>query len=227
MATRQSLPASLRNSHFFLDIDIRSAFRSHSVSATGMQLGACCALFCFALHTLSAGASSNFDAVEAGDFWDSEDLAAPVVQPEPVVITPKQLQTQAQPEVKPLREESKSVGPEASRSLLQTILGAQGSYYVEVVFVLLSGWFVTGIFTGKNANNKIIKAWTDTHLGEGGVLERNFAQLGSGDGDGTEVVMKESPKKFKFWASGRRHCQVCSRFGIDPMQTTPPSCCAI
>ncbi|KAK9839733.1 hypothetical protein WJX84_000415 [Apatococcus fuscideae] len=82
-----------------------------------------------------------------------------------------------------------------------------GSYYVEVVFVLLSGWFVTGIFTGKNANNKIIKAWTDTHLGEGGVLERNFAQLGSGDGDGTEVVMKESPKKFKFWASGRRHCQ--------------------
>lgn len=173
--------------------------------------------FCLLLLTASAcllfSVKGDSDVVDAGDFWDTDEQTEPTrtepVSP-PEALKPQQTPiTQPSPDADLLSEHNQSLGAESSRS---TILGrlhaAQGSYYVEGVFALIAAWFVAGIFTGKEANNKIVKAWVDANLSEGAVLEKNFAQLGPGEGDGGQLMMRESPKLFKLWASGRRHCQV-------------------
>ncbi|KAK9822527.1 hypothetical protein WJX74_001571 [Apatococcus lobatus] len=177
-----------------------------------MHLKACYLLLITASACLLIPVQGSSDAVEAGDFWDTEEhlettQSQPVTPPE--AIKPQQTPVSHTPaDVGVLSEHNESLGSKTSKSsILGSILAAQRSYYVEGVFALLAAWFVAGIFTGKEANKKIIKAWVDTNLSEGGVLERNFAQLGSGDGDGSELMMRENPKLFKFWASGRRYCQ--------------------
>ena len=176
-----------------------------------------CLLTLLALSSLSGAVRADSDVVDAGDFWDSDDQVEPV---KPIQV-PKQIPTKTsqQPDQQiPLTDPTPTPEPSktpktptqrGSRSIWGSIAGRQGSYFVEAGFALIAAWFVAGIFTGKEANSKIVKAWAVTHCSEGGVLERNFAQLGAADGKSNELVVRENSKKFMFWASGRRHCQVC------------------
>lgn len=181
-----------------------------------MHFQAFCVLLLTASACLLVSVEGNSDVVDAGDFWDTDEQIQPT-QSEPVsppeAVKPQQTPiTQPSPDVDLLSEHNQSLGEGSSKStILGRLQAAQGSYYVEGVFALMAAWFVAGIFTGKEANNKVVKAWVDANLSEGAVLERNFAQLGPGEGDGSQLMMRESPKLFKLWASGRRHCQVSVR----------------
>ncbi len=175
-----------------------------------------CTLILLTCFCLSVAVAANSDVVDAGDFWDSDDQVEPVrpipvPEPEPVKQV---LLTKTEPATDN-NNKPKTPITRGSRSIWGSLAGRQGSYVVEAVFALLTAWFVAGIFTGKDANKKIVKAWSDTFLTEGGVLERNFAQLGIEDGKHNELVMRENSKKFKFWASGRRHCQASPAQGFD------------
>lgn len=195
-----------------------------------MHLRAFCLLLLTASACLLVSVEANSDIVDAGDFWDTDEQA-PATQSEPVSppegTQPQQTPiTQPSPDVDLLSEQNQSVGGGSSKStILGRLQAAQGSYYVEGVFALIAAWFVAGIFTGKESNNKLVKAWVDANLSEGAVLERNFAQLGPGEGDGSQLMMRESPKLFKLWASGRRHCQVSARIFVWSCTSKPCSLC--
>ena len=200
-----------------LDISVAKLFvRSHLCLSTGMHFQAFCLLLLTASACLLVAVEGNSDAVDAGDFWDIEEQIIPT-QSEPVsppeATKPQQpLITEPSPDVDLLSEHNQSLARRSSRStILGSLHAAHGSYYVEGVFALIAAWFIAGIFTGKESNNKIVRAWVDANLGEGAVLEKNFAQLGPGEGDSSQLMMRESPKLFKLWASGRRHCQVSVR----------------
>ena len=184
-----------------------------------MHCKAGCLLLLTASACLLIPIQGHSDTVDAGDFWDSDEQ--PDSTQSQVVTPPEAIKSQQTPVTQTpadvgLGEHNRSLSSRTSRSsILGRLQAAQGSYYVEGVFALIAAWFVAGIFLGKEANTKIVKAWVEANLNEGAVLERNFAQLGSGDGNGSELMMRENPKLFKFWASGRRHCQVhCLSSGI-------------
>eukprot|EP00897_Mesotaenium_endlicherianum_P002985 jgi/Mesen1/2714/ME000168S01797 len=77
----------------------------------------------------------------------------------------------------------------------------EGAFLVALVIYAINYYF------GRRANEKIALSWAGQFVGEGSIIERNFAQIGSSEGADEPLLMKEGQTIMKFYASGRRYCE--------------------
>ncbi|PNH05819.1 hypothetical protein TSOC_007894 [Tetrabaena socialis] len=86
-------------------------------------------------------------------------------------------------------------------------------YALEIAAGVLLATYTLIAFFGTRANTKIAEAWAQAFCkGEGALFPRQFALCGAGDVNLTGArtpLLKETSSVFKFYASGRRHCEGC------------------
>lgn len=83
----------------------------------------------------------------------------------------------------------------------------QEHYYFELAAVVCLLLYTINIFIGKKGNEKVAIAWAKAFATPNSILDKNFSLLGPGDTPNNELLMRESNSTFKFYASGRRHCE--------------------
>lgn len=81
-----------------------------------------------------------------------------------------------------------------------------GGYAVEFIVVVFLVFYGGNFLYGRAYNSCVAKKWSQQFASDGGVFDKNFSLIGSGEAD-AEPVMRESASLFKFYASGRRYCQ--------------------
>ncbi|GFH26111.1 uncharacterized protein HaLaN_24205, partial [Haematococcus lacustris] len=65
--------------------------------------------------------------------------------------------------------------------------------------------FFINVLWGRRVNQSLADSWASTFAQPGGLFDKNFSLLGTGDSG--SVLMKEAGNCYKFYASGRRHVQ--------------------
>jgi len=103
------------------------------------------------------------------------------------------------------RTSSSTSGPKVTPQV--SLSGAFGSFdlknrYLEAVAAVGILVYVAVFVLGVLNNKARAEAWAKAYAMPGGLLDRNFSQLG-----GKGLLMRDSPSLFKLYASGRRHCQ--------------------
>lgn len=80
-------------------------------------------------------------------------------------------------------------------------------YLPEALVGILLIAYCSNIFLGKKANDSIALAFESTFCLEGGLLDRNFSQVGPRLSGEPDVMLRESMNKYSVYATGRRFCQ--------------------
>ncbi|EFJ46399.1 hypothetical protein VOLCADRAFT_93141 [Volvox carteri f. nagariensis] len=87
------------------------------------------------------------------------------------------------------------------------------NYRLEAAFAVVIVLYVLVAIWGTKENGKIADAFARMHcVGEAALFPRQFALCGAGEPNAAGFrtpMLKESSSLFKFYASGRRHCQGC------------------
>lgn len=77
---------------------------------------------------------------------------------------------------------------------------------MEIIFGIFLVAYCVNVWLGRRTNSKIALAWAQSFCGDGCVLDRNFAQIGVGDQQGSAILERVSNSDFKLYATGRRFC---------------------
>lgn len=87
------------------------------------------------------------------------------------------------------------------------------TYYLEAIAGVVLVLYLLVAILGTKANGKIADGFARTHcIGEAALFPRQFAMCGAGEPNAIGFrtpLLKESSSLFKFYASGRRHCEGC------------------
>ncbi len=76
---------------------------------------------------------------------------------------------------------------------------------VEIACGILIAMYLVMVLVGERSNKRIADAWARAFAFKGCMFDRNFSSISTGDGK--VKLMRESGNLFKFYATGRRHCQ--------------------
>ncbi|KAJ9518859.1 hypothetical protein QJQ45_026142 [Haematococcus lacustris] len=76
---------------------------------------------------------------------------------------------------------------------------------IEAGAAVLMVLFFINVLWGRRVNQSLADSWASTFAQPGGLFDKNFSLLGTGDSG--SVLMKEAGNCYKFYASGRRHVQ--------------------
>lgn len=85
----------------------------------------------------------------------------------------------------------------------------RNSHYLEYAALALFSMYVLSAYFGTRSNAKLAEAWAAAYGAPGTLLDKNFSLIGDGEegGQAGNLLMKENSNLYKFYASGRRHCQ--------------------
>ncbi|OAY70414.1 Uncharacterized protein ACMD2_24828 [Ananas comosus] len=128
------------------------------------------------------------------DLWDEDEFEG--------IPVPSLDQIPSEPS-----EPHPSSDPEPSIPTIASPASLLRSYSIEIACVSFLICFVINYFTGKRENEAIALAWASKFATKDSIFDKNFSLLGTGDGKDTPLLLKEGQDVFKFYASGRRHCQ--------------------
>lgn len=77
---------------------------------------------------------------------------------------------------------------------------------MELVFGIFLVLYGCNVWVGRRTNSDLALQWARSFCGNGCVLDRNFAQIGTGGEAGKPILERVSNSDFKLYATGRRFC---------------------
>lgn len=152
------------------------------------------------------GGRAPKDAASGESAWDDDEFEG--VPPEATPPPPKEKQRPPHgPPPKKVKERA------AQKSGAAAAGGRRPFTPWDFIPEMLLGAFLVAYavnyFLGRRENERLALAWQQQFAAPGGVFEKNFSLLGTGDGGGDEdepLQIKEGQNVFKLYASGRRFC---------------------
>lgn len=141
---------------------------------------------------------------------DAEDEVVATKQPSPVEPEPKAEWDEDEFELPAVEKQAPEIKSDHEVKLQpmkgRSPIKKKDTYYVEMVAVAFLLLYGANLLYGRAYNNTIAHRWVKHFACEGGIFDKNFSLIGTGDSD-SELIMRESASIFKFYASGRRYCQ--------------------
>lgn len=86
----------------------------------------------------------------------------------------------------------------------EVLVPVYAKYILEVLSAALIVLYIVIMGLGIRSNRAIAEAWAKAFTFKGGIFDKNFSSLGP---NSDAVLMKDSFNIYKFYATGRRHCQ--------------------
>lgn len=137
-----------------------------------------------------------------GSGWDDDEFEG--VPPEATPPPPKEKQRQrASPPPKKVKEHAAQRAQAAAARKPARLL----DFIPEMLLAAFLAAYAANYVYGRRENERLALAWQRQFAEPGGVFEKNFSLLGTGDGgDDEPLQIKEGQNVFKMYASGRRFC---------------------
>ena len=104
----------------------------------------------------------------------------------------------------PLSEAAKTEVKKAPDNQQRVQRAAQEHYYFEAAFLVFLVFYGINVYIGRTKNEQIALSWAGEYCGDKCLFHNNFTQLGPGDSEDGEMLMKHSQNNFQLYASGRR-----------------------